>query len=146
MFCLVIKKKSNLINLFWVIMQYFTRDAAVHTKDGFNVTVKEACREQKSGWVTPFLSFTHIYKHLFCYYSGAFPLKCIVLTFSVFSMFMKNFGWQAKLHKQSQYIIQMCNALWMNSILLQIYISRLNVAKIIVVGDVGVGKTCLINR
>uniref|UniRef100_A0A673IF57 RAB34, member RAS oncogene family b n=1 Tax=Sinocyclocheilus rhinocerous TaxID=307959 RepID=A0A673IF57_9TELE len=28
----------------------------------------------------------------------------------------------------------------------QIYISRLNVAKVIVVGDVGVGKTCLINR
>nr|XP_055036579.1 ras-related protein Rab-34 [Misgurnus anguillicaudatus]XP_055036580.1 ras-related protein Rab-34 [Misgurnus anguillicaudatus]XP_055036581.1 ras-related protein Rab-34 [Misgurnus anguillicaudatus]XP_055036582.1 ras-related protein Rab-34 [Misgurnus anguillicaudatus] len=50
---------------------YFTRDAAVHTKDGFNVTVREACQEQKAG---------------------------------------------------------------------------LNVAKIIVIGDVGVGKTCLINR
>uniref|UniRef100_A0A672SSI9 Ras-related protein Rab-34-like n=1 Tax=Sinocyclocheilus grahami TaxID=75366 RepID=A0A672SSI9_SINGR len=34
----------------------------------------------------------------------------------------------------------------MNIILSQIYISRLNVAKVIVVGDVGVGKTCLINR
>ncbi|XP_016084328.1 ras-related protein Rab-34 isoform X3 [Sinocyclocheilus grahami] len=50
---------------------YFTRDAAVHTKDGFNITVKEACQGQKTG---------------------------------------------------------------------------LNVAKVIVVGDVGVGKTCLINR
>ncbi|RXN27084.1 ras-related Rab-34-like isoform X1 [Labeo rohita] len=50
---------------------YFTKDAAVHTKDGFNITVKEACRGQKTG---------------------------------------------------------------------------LNVAKVIVVGDVGVGKTCLISR
>uniref|UniRef100_A0A8C1IZN6 RAB34, member RAS oncogene family b n=1 Tax=Cyprinus carpio TaxID=7962 RepID=A0A8C1IZN6_CYPCA len=38
----------------------------------------------------------------------------------------------------------MCNTLRMNIILLQIYISRLNVAKVIVVGDVGAGKTCLI--
>uniref|UniRef100_A0A9J8A9P5 RAB34, member RAS oncogene family b n=1 Tax=Cyprinus carpio carpio TaxID=630221 RepID=A0A9J8A9P5_CYPCA len=28
---------------------YFTRDAAVHTKDGFNITVKESCQGQKTG-------------------------------------------------------------------------------------------------
>ncbi|XP_056587394.1 ras-related protein Rab-34 [Triplophysa dalaica] len=50
---------------------YFTRDAAVHTKDSFNITVREASQEQKTGS---------------------------------------------------------------------------NVAKVIVVGDVAVGKTCLINR
>uniref|UniRef100_A0A8C1IYM7 RAB34, member RAS oncogene family b n=1 Tax=Cyprinus carpio TaxID=7962 RepID=A0A8C1IYM7_CYPCA len=27
----------------------FTRDAAVHTKDGFNITVKESCQGQKTG-------------------------------------------------------------------------------------------------
>ncbi|XP_043077791.1 ras-related protein Rab-34 isoform X3 [Puntigrus tetrazona] len=64
---------------------YFTRDAAVHTKDGFNVTVKEACHRHKTG-------LSHI----------------------------GSFGWSPQ--------------------------NRLNVAKVIVVGDVGVGKTCLINR
>uniref|UniRef100_A0A9J7XUN4 RAB34, member RAS oncogene family b n=1 Tax=Cyprinus carpio carpio TaxID=630221 RepID=A0A9J7XUN4_CYPCA len=29
---------------------YFTRDAAVHTKDGFNITVKDACQGQKTGF------------------------------------------------------------------------------------------------
>ncbi|XP_051532966.1 ras-related protein Rab-34-like [Myxocyprinus asiaticus] len=29
---------------------YFTRDAAVHTKDGFNITVRDACQEQKTGF------------------------------------------------------------------------------------------------
>ncbi|XP_067232389.1 ras-related protein Rab-34 isoform X1 [Chanodichthys erythropterus] len=63
---------------------YFTRDAAVHTKDGFNITVREACQGQKTG----------LFPH---------------------------------------------GDLWLVP-------TMLNVAKIIVVGDVGVGKTCLINR
>ncbi|TRY57583.1 hypothetical protein DNTS_023509 [Danionella cerebrum] len=39
---------------------YFTKDAAVHTKDGFNITVQEACQGQKSGFCKD--SFNKTYK------------------------------------------------------------------------------------